>query len=241
MNQAGGTRPDGGRSMPPPFVPPLISDASRRIIVPQKGSLRGALVTRDGKPRIINYESNAERRVLLVLLARPDVVDVREQVEPVRFVDADGKARGHTFDFKVLRRNGQTTLIAVKQSQWVERHPEFQETLACIAAQVPRSIADRVVLMTELDASRDAVHNAKLIHSVRADGTESHVDALRKITASLIGTTTVGSLVAASGLFGLGFRAVVRLIDDGTLRVVGTTRIDYGTKVTLVSRSEDRP
>ncbi|MCJ2082488.1 hypothetical protein [Methylobacterium sp. J-090] len=228
----------GGRSMPPPFIPPRISDASRRIVVPRKGSLRGALVTRGEVPRIVTYESDIERRVLLVLLARPDVVEVTEQVEPVRFLDEDGLPRKHYFDFKAVRRNGDRGLIAVKKLEWIERHPEFEDQLRLIAAQVPRSVADRVILMTDADASRSAVHDAKLIHSVRADGATDYDASVRDIVSTLIGTTTVGCLVAASGLEGRGFRAVVRLIDDGTLRVVDHSRIGYETRVALVSNLE---
>lgn len=241
-NRAGITGTDGsGRALPPPFTPPLRSSAARRIVVPQKGSLRGALVTRDDKPRIVSYESNIERRVLLVLLARPDVIEVREQVEAVDYVDEDGVERKHWFDFLVTRRDGGKILVAVKDSKWVGRHPEFERNLPLIAARVPRTLADHVVLMTELDATRDRVHDARLIHSARADRRPEQDRSVRELVDSLVGTTTIGNLVAASKLEGRGFRAVVRLIAQGVLRTVGFGRIRYKTQVVLASHEGGRP
>jgi hypothetical protein len=233
-------RDGSGRALPPPFTPPEGSTAARRIVVPDKGSLRGALVTRDQVPRVITYESNVERRVLLVLLARPDVVEVREQVEPVSYTDADGIPRKHWFDFLVRRSDGTRILVAVKHSGWCLRHPEFEPELALIARQAPKGLADRVVMMTDREATRDQVHDAALIHSVRADRRPEDDRALHVLAASLIGTTTIGALVAASGLEGRGFRAVVRLIAQGVLRRPHSGRIAYGTEVSFVTQQGAR-
>ncbi|MCJ2120007.1 Tn7 transposase TnsA N-terminal domain-containing protein [Methylobacterium sp. J-001] len=231
---------EGGRALPPPFTPPEGSTAARRIVVPDKGSLRGALVTRSERPRVITYESNVERRVLLVLLARPDVVELREQVEPVSYADADGIPRKHTFDFLVTRSDGTRILVAVKHSGWVLRHPEFEPELALIARKVPKRMADRVVMMTDREASRDQVHDAALIHSARADRRPEDDRVVNALAISLVGTTTVGALVAASGLEGRGFRAIVRLIAKGVLRRPHGGRIAYGTEVSSVTQQGAR-
>lgn len=203
-------------------------------MVPRKGSLRGALVTRGTAPRVIAYESNLERKVLLVLLARPDVAEVREQIAPVAYQDEAGAWRSHRFDFLVHGRDGRRVLVAVKPRDLAERH-DLAVLLARIAGFVPRSLADTVRLMTEDDVPRDRVYNAKLFHCVRDDGLPEHDGHVERIARTLVGATTVSCLVAASGLDGEGFRAIVRLIDRGTLRVVGHGRIGYGTTVTLAS------
>lgn len=222
------------RPVPPPFVPPLASDATRKIVVPDRGSLRGALVTRGPSPKIISYESNVEKRVLLVLLARPDIVEVREQIAPIPYVDGNGERRKHSFDFWTRRADGLTALIAVKTSDWARRH-DLRALCECIARHVPRSIADVVVPMTELDAPRERVRDATLFHCVRDDDRPDDDRAVRAIASSIRGTTTVACIVAASGLDGNGFRAVARLIQAGTLRVQSQGSIDYATRVSFVA------
>ena len=214
----------------PPFTPPLGSTASRRIVVPKKGSLRGALVTRGEHRRVITFESELERKVLLVLLARRDVVEVREQIAPVTYRDADGVEREHRFDFLVRRRDGRRILVAVKPLEIAVKH-DLDGLIRLIARHVPRSLADSAIWMSERDVPRNAVFNATLLHSVRAGGSPEHDKVVEGIASTLAGITTVACLVAASGLAGDGFRAVVRLIDRGVLRMVGTGRIDYGTRI----------
>ena len=223
----------GNRRIPGPFVPPQASDASREIVVPAKGSLRGALVTRGSSPKIIRYESNLEKRVLLVLLARRDIVDVREQIEPIAYKDEFGAKRRHWFDFLALRSDGLRVLIPVKTEDWARRH-DLEGLCARIARYVPRSLADVIVPMTERDAPRDLVRDAELFHCVRDDDRPDHDRIVFEIASSLIGTTTVACLVEASGLGGEGFRAIARLIQAGTLRVVSRGSIDYASRVSFV-------
>ena len=99
---------------------------------------------------------------------------------------------------------------------------------------------DRVVMMTARQAWGDLVHEAGLIHSVRGDRRPEDDRAVHVLAASLIGTTTVGALVAASGLEGRGFRAVVRLIAQGVLRRPHVGRIAYGTEVSFVTQQGAR-
>ncbi|WP_092043601.1 hypothetical protein [Methylobacterium pseudosasicola] len=202
--------------------------------------MRGALVTRGEHRRVIVFESELEHKVLLVLLARPDVVEVREQVAPVTYRDADGVERQHRFDFLVRRRDGQRILVAVKPWEIALAH-DLDDLVRRIARHVPRALADRATWMSERDVPRDAVFNASLIHCVRADGIPEHDKVVEDIASTLVGTTTVACLVAASGLAGDGFRAVVRLVDRGLLRIIGNGRLDYGTKIERTTGPGSRP
>lgn len=222
------------RPVTPSFVPPRASDAFRHIAVPDRGSLRGALVTRGPDPKIISYESNLEKRVLLVLLARRDIVDVREQIEPISYEDEQGAKRKHYFDFLALRDDGQRALIAVKTEDWARKH-DLLGLCTRIARYVPSTLADVVVPMTERDAPRDLVRDAELFHCVRDDDRPDHDLIVSGIASTIRGTTTVSCLVAASGLGGDGFRAVARLIQAGTLRVLTRGSIGYATRVSFVA------
>jgi predicted Zn-dependent protease len=182
-------------------------------------------------PTEILCESGLEKKSIYVLLTDPNVVDVWEQPPAVAYIDLDGVRREHTFDMLVTLRNGTKYAIAVKPAEIAKKH-DLKAKLTHIAAQVPRNFADFVDFFTEEKGlTRDAVHDALLIHSVRRNASRDADETLKAIVATLSGTVSVRMLVAASGLEGQGFRAVVRLIDEGTLRIVGRRRIGYDTIV----------
>lgn len=218
------------------WTPPVPSMSSRTIGLKSKGSLRGSLVTADRQPRRVQYESALEKKVALVLLARLDVSDVREQPQACEYVDRTGATRSTTFDFMVTMTDGARVAVAVKPRSRAERH-DLAGTLSLIASQVGADFADRLVLMTEDDVPRDVVHTAALLHAVKRDPLSEADGAVAAIVGTLSGSTTVGEIVAASGLRGAAFRAVARLIGSGTLTVVDGCRLTYGTSV---RRTEER-
>ncbi|KQO61018.1 hypothetical protein ASF24_03510 [Methylobacterium sp. Leaf86] len=206
---------------------------ARIISLNSKGSLRGELTVGGAIPRTITYESHLEKKVLVCLLARPDVEEVYEQPRPtVIYRDRDNTMREHTFDFLAVRRSGVRTAISVKPAGKAERH-DLAGTLKLVAAYTPPMFATSIVLMTERDVPRDAYHNACLILAMRDEVDEESDRTVAALVGSLNGTTSVGSLVDASGCHADGFAAVVRLIGNGRLRTVGRSRIDYATTVAL--------
>ena len=70
-----------------------------------KGSTQGILVTTGKDPRQIFWESLGELAFLLFVLARLDIVDVREQQEASYYDDA-GVMHRHYFDFVITTRDG---------------------------------------------------------------------------------------------------------------------------------------
>jgi len=191
------------------------------------------IVTTDA-PRRIHCESFLEAKVAYVLLARPDIVDVTEQPPPVPYQDEAGRTRTHFFDFRVTRSDGTRVAIAVKPAKVVRRR-KLRELLHRIAAAMPPSYADAVLLVTEEDLSLALVHNAMLIHSVRRGRCADHDARVAALVRTLNGRVTVGTLVEVLGLAGDGFRAVVRAIADGTLTVRGRGRIAYDSWVAPAS------
>ena len=78
---------------------------------------------------------------------------------------------------------------------------------------------------------RDLVHRADLVLTVRRDGPGADDPAVARMRAVVDRPMTVDEAVARSGDGGAGFRAMVHLIDVGTLRIAGSCRIDYGETV----------
>ncbi|MEJ1935271.1 TnsA endonuclease N-terminal domain-containing protein [Nostoc sp. NIES-2111] len=207
--------------------PTAPSRASRTISRRSNRSGRVTIVTANDHRRI-HCESYLEARVAYVLLARPDVADVSEQPAAVKYRDEDGRSRLHFFDFLVTRRDGTRIAVAVKPAK-VARRKNLLALLARIAAQLPPGFADAVLLLTDEDLTPALVANAKMIHSVRR-GRDPELDArVAALAAELNGRVTVATLVEVLGAAGEGFRAVVRAVADGILRLVGRGEIGYGT------------
>lgn len=208
---------------PTRWTPPQRSRASRRISMRSKGSSRGAFVANGFS---IVYESKLEYWVGLACLARHDVADLLDQPPAVEYVDDDGVVRQHTFDYLVTFIDGTRVLVAVKPNSKVQSSG-IDRIVELVAEQISPSVADHVVLITEAKLTADDRFNAELIHAVRR-GTNSKDDVvIARLVGRLRNTTTVRSLVDASGLNGHGFGAVVRAIASGRLCLTEPCRIDY--------------
>ncbi|MEE4279152.1 MAG: hypothetical protein V2I82_11855 [Halieaceae bacterium] len=182
--------------------------------------------------RIINCESFTEATSLFVILARPGVYDVEEQLPPVEFIDIDGAQRSHIFDFRVTYADGVREAIAVKPASLVEKY-RFDATLARIAAATPRSFADRVSLVTDTSIDPIEAHNARMIHGFRRPDAEADSKA-RDIVLGLLGSVSIADLVAAIGMGARGLRACVRLIGSHVLELAARERITPAARVRLV-------
>jgi len=201
------------------------SRASRSTIRPSKGAARVTIIA--GNPRReIRLESHLEAKVAYVCLADRRIADLWEQPPAVHYLDAQGRPRKHTFDLLLTTTTGTRILVAVKPWRRVIAK-DFGATLQQIARQIPPSIADKVLLVTERKLDRDRIHNAKLIHAVRRDPDSEADTAVGNYAETLHGSITIGDLVKATGLAARGFSACIRLIDQGTLVPAGPQRLDY--------------
>lgn len=205
------------------YLLPETSHASRPIPKRSKGHFVGFVVTPDGHGRMIRTESHLEMQVLLVLLMRPDIVDVVEQVGPVRYRDRDGQLRDHFFDFLATRTDGLRLAIAVRPWKRAQRKG-FAETLACIRRDLPPSVADEVFLITDRHLDPIDLHNAWLLHGV------SHPDAEADLAASaaikdMPGAIRLADLADITGMGGRGFRALLRLVRARRLLPVAHERL----------------
>ena len=188
----------------------------------------GGVVFGDGPGVRFGIESHLEMSAGLVLAARPSTLDLREQVL-FNWYDANGDYFGHYIDLVSTKHDGQVVGYAVRPTQRIS--DKYLQRLARIKEQaVNQGFLDDFRLFTELDVCPIELFNAALIHSVRRP--DCFADpVLEDVTASIVGVTTVNALVDKSGLDGMGFRAVVRLIRSGHLQMVRHERIERSSEV----------
>ncbi len=210
----------------PLFIPdPLPSHSSRAINLHSKGSVRGFDFF-DGRKTW--YEAELELKFALLAKARPDVLEIAEQPPAVTYFDDDGVECRHTFDCLVIMTDGSRRLVAVKPADLVESSG-IRTVIRLVRDQLSRSIADDIVLFTEEKMTAVDLANAGLMHHVLKEAGKFPKDdaVITKLAKHLRRPETIASMVERSKLGGWGFKAIVRAIADGRLRLVDYRKIDY--------------
>lgn len=178
--------------------------------------------------RKINFESLLESDTAVVLAARRDIVNLVEQPPAVTYFDhAAQKWRTHVFDLLATHVDGTKTAIDVRAHG---RDAALRRIVKAIADQ-GCGLADAYAVVTNADLPRNLVRNSELIRAVRRDHDRTADEKIRAIVKTLVGAVTIKTLVTASGLEGKGFRAIVRLIDEGDLTIDQQVLIDYPAMV----------
>ena len=200
---------------------PAESIASRAIATKSRFSVRGFVVaTFAGEPagRRIHFESGLERDFLLLTLARPDVVSIAEQPSGIIWTDAQGRRARYTFDFLVHLDDGRRLAVEVKRAERV-RGKRIDLTLAAIAAQLPPGFADEVILFTDEHYARWQAINAAQLHEARKRPDAAADRALSIAARDLHGEIGICDLAAMLDIDGRGFRAILRGLFNGVLRL----------------------
>ena len=211
-------------SIPSPTVIALTKPtrASRVFSLRDKGSSRGAIVINDFKTL---FESKGEYWAALAYRAKPQVKDVIDQPPPIEYADDDGKIASHTFDYLVICHDGTRIAVVVKPSKLVEKNG-VRRMIELLAEQTPRRFAQFIKLVTEKDLTADDRFNAEVIDAAMCKP-DPKIDAIvAKLVGKLRGTISVGQLVAKTGHYGAGYRAIVRAIANGHLGLVEPCPID---------------
>jgi hypothetical protein len=78
-------------------------------------NIRGVITNKAGRP--VQFESWAERALILRLDRDPDVLDFQSQPETFEFTDENGKPHTYTPDFMVWRKNGVVEIHEVTLAQ----------------------------------------------------------------------------------------------------------------------------
>jgi hypothetical protein len=208
---------DGGITMPARL------QTARKMAKGRREHFTGQFTFGPDEGRTMDVESHTELCVALVTIARPDVVDLENQV-PFKWMQPNGKTATHFFDFRAVMADGRRRAIMVK-SEYRRRRLKVQEELGLIAAQVTPDFADEVVVMTEHDINPVELFNAEMMHEMRRPDPEADATA-RHIVGAIVASVQIQHLVDAIGLGARGFRAVVHLIRSHELELVTNVRID---------------
>jgi hypothetical protein len=212
---------------------PLPSKSTRKISMKSRTSCRGFATfwsEADQWWRRIVFESLLELMFIHLILARGDVQDIWEQPTAMHFVRGNGKPAQHVFDFLITWKNGVRTAVAVKPLELV-RARRFDEEVALIASQTPRSFADEVILFTDEGFHRHDAVNAARFHEFSKSDDLAADTLIRGQIQELESAVSIEQLVKQAGLKGRAYRAVVRAIFRGDLLQVNPGLIDYPTVV----------
>ena len=225
------------------FNPPARSTADRPVAISSKGHFCGHVVIGDGcgrgditgaRPRVVQVESYLELSWSLCLSHRHDIADLREQVA-FDWFDADGKAQCHFFDLVVTRTDG--VRIACTVRPVVRSGGRFWQKMSWIAHQVRAAgFADDVRLLTDRDLDPVELHNAWLLHDIRVPDRRADA-AAAKVVSEFCGMADLADLTARVDMGAAGFRALLRLVRRGDLRLLRAERITRATTVYKGSNS----
>jgi len=215
--------------------PPKPSRATRRMAKRSKASSRGGVVvhlpTWD-RPRIVHFESKLEQRVLFLLLATGDIVDIWEQPPCVNYLSEAGRRKHHFFDFLVRMGCGERVAIAVKPLK-VAKRTRFVSELRLIREAVNKDFADQVRLITDADFTRSEALNAERYYDFKR---HAEIGWRHKLEAALENVPLpmeIGELVCRLGNGVVGYRTIFIAIYEGVLAADKTVKINHQT---LVSR-----
>lgn len=200
-----------------PYAPPLAhyadSVADRRPSPRKRGSSVGSVADPFRRRRIF-FESRLEYRHLMVLIANPNVVDIREQQTCSYF--AGGRRHRYTADLLTTFKSGLRVAYEVKYRADVSRS-NADVLLEEVAAQVGDSFADEYRLLTELHINDAIVANSEAIIWCARDFDASGQEIVRSMLCGAPGQMTLQEIGERSGLGGRGQRAAIALIQQGVL------------------------
>ena len=175
--------------------------------------------------REVWYDSGLEAKLLLVLIAAPDVIEIREQ-QRADFV-LGGKKRHHFFDCVVRWTDNWWSSCAIKYEKDVT--PELEADLDAIADQRGDAFAEDVRILTEKYTDIAGIKNAARIVQC---GLDYDVEAQEFVLAELAHLDERVCLRSLDRLGGDGVRAsraAIALIQQGVLAAPPGEVIGPGT------------
>ena len=140
---------------------------------------------------------------------------------------------------RLVLDDGRVVAVEAALEALLQVTAEDLATLARIAAQMPRSVADRVSLVTERNLDAVTVANAELIHTSRFHDPLAD-EQVSAVLARATGTVIVAEIARRSGLGPRTVSAVARLIRAGEVRLERHEHIGMGARVCATEISQER-
>ena len=181
---------------------------------------------------IIRMESALELKAGRILKTM-DVIEIREQIDKVDWIDHDGVVHTHTFDFWIRKRSGKRVAIAVKPFGKLAS-TRLIDMLILIKEQGIGGIADDVSFITEYFASEYAAANAEEILFARRARNDEDVEETKEILRQVRGRIRFGELLKDLEIQAFRRTALWVLIGEGWLRPVIPARIEDHTLMQVI-------
>lgn len=219
-------------NLPPAFVPPAQSRATRFINLRGRGSQRGALTAAfGGVDRMVVFESLLELHCLHMLLADNAVVDIWDQPPPIPFRNIAGKWSEHTLDYLAAYANERMIGYAVKPWRKVFDKDSQPTEFMLNMRRVRTAAGYEIRIVTEKSFSRMQVQDARTMHRWSRQIDPDADAVVRGIIPTLHGCFPVRTIRDLSALEGRAFGAVVRAFREGLLIKAEKKRLDIETLV----------
>lgn len=217
-----------GRALPAPSV------AERTIPSVSTENCNAVTVLGEGPGRVLRVQGHLALCHIHLLAARPDIVDVREEVR-FRFGQLD--EREHFFDVVATFRGGSRVAFTVKPEIRLASG-RFIAEMQEVAWWVKRkSFADSVRLLSDADINRTDLFNANTIIALRDPDPEADARA-RTVARQLRGAASIRDLIIETGLAERGYRALLRLVGAGELSPLRREPITSDTLVQWKGRPQ---
>lgn len=212
------------------------SIADRKPTARKRRSSVGFAVNPSGQQQIY-FESSLEYWCLITLLARPDVISIKEQ-QRVRYFDGQ-QQRTHYFDFVVTWVDGSRTAFAVKYHADAIK-TNLSSTLELISQSHREDVADWFSMLTEHHVDRLSIRKAEFIVQCSLDRDTEGKARVREYLKRAKATVTLRELSEQVGLAARGYRASVALLREGCLTLAPELPISDHAPLTNNLRAENR-
>lgn len=208
---------------------PTPSKAARPISGSSPKNYRGFLIDHERNVEL-KFESKLEHDTLLLWLASSKISLIQEQPPAIEYYDDDGVFHHHFFDFYAETKDSRRYLVDVKPTAFVESS-DILKVQQWIREQHGSAIADRMLLRTEQHAHPDDVADAKLLLRACRIPSEDADQAVLWVIEKTSGWLLIRDIVAATGLEGAAFNAIMRMVRYGGLIPRGDRRLSYDAYV----------
>jgi len=215
------------------FKPARKSRSSRKLAKRSKISGRGGITTLQGpknRVQITKFESLLEMKVLCILLADPTTLEVREQPPGFHYTDHTGAKRIYTGDLLQIKTDGSRILHEIKPHEMAAK-PALKQKLKNVRAAMHKGIADKLILVTDADFTRDHSLNAQRLLMFKPHISQEHAARVDAILPLLTYPVTIAEAVEALDIGSAGFQALFPALFDGRLAVDPSAEFTFQTRL----------